>query len=570
MTQEIDWHDLEYIPNYGRETQLMTLVSEKPNGNAFWDLFNAFTEKWGVEITNKNVITYHDTNLEHEMGEVKMKKIKALYLNSNFDQLLIYTPSVPHEIIYSKLAVEAAKKILAIKVKDEIPVYELLDKDLQEWQDDEELPDDDYIANAHSGSTRESSEEEKPDRYSYKGIKKNKNRPRRAAGEQSHQSIDDNFDSEYENDRVDSENNRLNREKSVCLIKPEVTLDNFTLLTVIGKGAFGRVFLAKDNTNNEVLAMKRIRKDKVLKSGSVENILLEKKILSEINHPLLLSIRHVFSSKYRFYFFTDYIIGGDLMRHLKKTKSGFTLSQVKFIAAQLVLAFQCLHDNGFVHRDLKPENVLIDEEGYIRLADFGLAKDLTESEGTGSCGTLEYMAPEIVETSGKHNYEVDWWTLGIIMYELYYCKTPFLAGTREEILENITEMPLEFPDDDEDNENKNLKNFKNLIRKLLVKDPKKRLGRSRRKQGAKKVKRHPFFRNVAWAKILDRTYESPYIPQINTDKIKKYLKKKGVKVGTSRAQANSKLGETELNTSIKKKVERDRSKFDGEFEEFDI
>ena len=88
---------------------------------------------------------------------------------------------------------------------------------------------------------------------------------------------------------------------------------------------------------------------------------------------------------------------------------------------------------------MKPENVLIDEEGYIRLADFGLAKDLTESGGKGSCGTLEYMAPEIVNSSHGHNYEVDWWTLGIIMYELYYCKTPFLADTRDEIIQNINE-----------------------------------------------------------------------------------------------------------------------------------
>lgn len=362
---------------------------------------------------------------------------------------------------------------------------------------------------------------------------------------------------------MDSENNRLNREKSVCLITTE-TLDNFTLLKVIGKGAFGRVFLAKKNTG-EVFAMKRIRKDRVLRSGAVENILLERKILSEVNHPLLLSLRHVFSSKYRFYFFCDYIIGGDLMRHLDKMKTGFTLSQVKFIASQLVLAFECLHEHKIIHRDLKPENVLIDEEGYIRLADFGLAKDLTEELGTGSCGTLEYMAPEIVSSAKGHNYEVDWWTLGILMYELYYKRTPFLADTRDEIIDNIKNKPLEFPDDDEEEENKNLKYFKNIIRKMLKKDPSKRLGHSRKNQGARKVKKHPFFRAVAWSKILDKSYESPYVPKVDTKKIKKYLKKKGCKIGVVRKDGdeNGKLAETDLPTRVKRVVDRNESKFNA-------
>lgn len=134
------------------------------------------------------------------------------------------------------------------------------------------------------------------------------------------------------------------------------------------------------------------------------------------------------------------------MRHLKKTNGGFTLSQVKFLAAQVILALECLHENKIVHRDLKPENVLIDEEGYIRLADFGLAKDLNDGDGRGSCGTLEYMAPEIVNSSKGHKYEVDWWTLGILMYELYYQRTPFLAETRHQILDNIVKKDAEFPE----------------------------------------------------------------------------------------------------------------------------
>lgn len=433
-----------------------------------------------------------------------------------------------------------------------------------------ELPAPEYIVNhpKREGGDRESEEEYRHPSVLYPGLKKNaKGSAPSDIGEVDHQSTAsqnhdeiEEMDSDLDEDKVNSENNRLNHEKSVCLITTE-TLDHFTLLKVIGKGAFGRVFLAKKNTG-EVFAMKRIRKDKVLRSGAVENILLERKILSEVNHPLLLKLRHVFSSEYRFYFFCDYIIGGDLMSHLDKMKNGFTLSQVKFIASQLILAFECLHNHKIVHRDLKPENVLIDEEGYIRLADFGLAKDLTESLGKGSCGTLEYMAPEIVEKSKSHNYEVDWWTLGVLMYELYYGKTPFLADTRDEILDNIKNKELEFPEDDEE-ENKNLKYFKNLIRKLLKKDPNKRLGHSRKNQGARKVKKHPFFRAVAWSKILDKSYESPYVPKVDTKKIKKYLKKQGCKIGVVRRDddVHGKLAETDLPTKVKKAVQRAASKF---------
>jgi len=175
------------------------------------------------------------------------------------------------------------------------------------------------------------------------------------------------------------------------------------------------------------------------------------------------------------------------------------------------------------------------------------------------------MAPEIVNSSKGHNFEVDWWTMGILMYELYYKKTPFLADTREEIIDNIKHKKLEFPDDDEEDEdNKNLKYFKNIIRKFLKKEPEKRLGHSKKNQGARKVKKHPFFRSVAWSKILDKSYESPYVPKVDTKKIRKYLKKEGCKIGVVRSVNDEygKLAETDLPTRVKRAVERNESKFE--------
>jgi len=565
MTENIDWDDYEEVEKTKDEIELITVVNKKPSEVGIFNFLEIFTENQGVEFTNKNVVIYNDTNLTEEVKEISIKKIKALYLNSSRTQLCIKTKSPPNEIIYTSKAVECAKSILASRSEDFIPVYDLPAKSLAEFLDEKQLPSSDYICNeTHNSSDSEGSEYSHPDEIN---ALKSEDRPGKVSEESQRSTVGCTSDfSDFENsiqdeDKVYSENNRLDKVKSVCMITTD-TLDSFKLLKVIGKGAFGRVFLAKSN-RGEVFAMKRIRKDKVFQNNAVENILLERKILSEVNHPLLLSLKHVFSANYRIYFFCDFIIGGDLMRHLKKQPNGFSLSQVKFIASQLVLGFECLHEHSIVHRDLKPENVLIDEEGYIRLADFGLAKDLSDAPGEGSCGTLEYMAPEIIKHSETHNYEVDWWTLGILMYELYYKQTPFLANTRDEIIDNIQNKELLFPDDEEDDDNKNLNLFKNLIRKLLKKDPNKRLGRSRKNKGYKKVKKHPFFAKVRWSKILDKTYEPPYVPKIDAKKIRKYLKKKGCKIGVLRNdnEAYKDLGETDLPTKIKNVVNKHPSIF---------
>lgn len=455
------------------------------------------------------------------------------------------------------------RTLVAVRKNKTLHVYDIPHSDLTKYYESEDLPKAKYAINTSSISSDTTTDTNPEGHQTKKHNKKEKHQIGDMEEQKySNEDEEEKDDSDVTDPEFDDADNELGRDKSRCMITKE-TLDNFTLLKTIGEGAFGRVFLAKKDTG-EVYAMKRIRKDKVLRSDAVQNILLERKILSEINHPLLLGLKHVFTTEYRFYFFCDYVVGGDLMKHLKKMRNGFSLTQVKFLAAQLVLAFECLHENSIVHRDLKPENVLIDEEGYIKLADFGLAKDLNDGDGKGSCGTLEYMAPEIVNASKGHKFEVDWWTLGILMYELYYGKTPFLAETRREILDNIINQDVDFPQKEEDANNKNFKNFKNIVSKLLRKDPKKRLGRSSKNQGAKKVKKHAFFKSINWAKVLDQSYEAPYVPNINVNKIRKYFQRKGCKIGLARSQNKGmgKLAETDLSTKVRKAIEAHQENFE--------
>lgn len=160
--------------------------------------------------------------------------------------------------------------------------------------------------------------------------------------------------------------------------------------------------------------MKSIKKDILIESEQIQNTLLEKKILQTIKHPFLCSLAFCFQTEDRVYFIMNFLRGGELFQHLKNSKV-FEEKRVRFYAAQIGLALQYLHEKGIIYRDLKPENILLDEDGYLQLADFGMAKSLKNDEKAMSfCGTPEYLAPEIISSDG-HDYLVDWWSFGILM-----------------------------------------------------------------------------------------------------------------------------------------------------------
>lgn len=180
----------------------------------------------------------------------------------------------------------------------------------------------------------------------------------------------------------------------------------------------------------KIYAMKCIRKDVVIKNESMDSLKLEKEILYEVNHPFIVGMDYVFSDAERIYFLMDFIEGGELFRHLVKVRR-FQHEAAKFMIAQVAIALGYLHEKNIIYRDLKPENVLFNKDGYILLADFGLATKVDEKKklAWSFCGTPEYLAPEMLTGEG-HDHTVDWWTLGILLYEMLVGIPPFFDRNR--------------------------------------------------------------------------------------------------------------------------------------------
>ncbi len=234
--------------------------------------------------------------------------------------------------------------------------------------------------------------------------------------------------------------------KSVMVSKEDnkdVHFDDFQIISVVGRGSFGKVCLVEYKNSGELYAMKSIKKDILIDNEQIENTLLEKKILQTVNHPFLCKLVFCFQTLDRVYFIMNFVRGGELFQHLKKCKV-FEEERAKFYAAQIGMALDYLHSKGIIYRDLKPENILLDEQGYLQLADFGMAKILKKNEKALSfCGTPEYLAPEII-TSDGHDYMADWWSFGVLLYEMLNALPPFYNENVEKMYQMIRFSELKF------------------------------------------------------------------------------------------------------------------------------
>ena len=286
----------------------------------------------------------------------------------------------------------------------------------------------------------------------------------------------------------------------------EVKLEDFKILKVIGRGSFGKVCLVEYLPTNEIFAMKSLKKDILIEEEQIESTLLEKEILQNIDHQFLCKLIFYFQTEDRIFFVMPFFSGGELFQHLKKFKR-FSEEMVRFYGAQIAIALQYLHDKKIIYRDLKPENILLDEKGYLCLVDFGMAKKLEYNKKALSfCGTPEYLAPEIIKGEG-YDENIDWWSLGIILYEMICGVPPFYDDNLNKIYDLIQNTEVSFPhniylSDD----------VKDIIFNLLKKDVKERLGYS---SGIVEIKNHSFFKGINFQDIENKKIEAPFIPKID-------------------------------------------------------
>jgi protein kinase X len=286
------------------------------------------------------------------------------------------------------------------------------------------------------------------------------------------------------------------------------TVRDFKVRETLGTGTFGRVRLVtlRHQSADHHLALKMMKKSVVLQLKQVEHIRSEKAILSTIQHPFIVNMITSFQDTRRLYMLMEYVAGGELFAFLGNVQR-LDNENARFYAAEIALAFEYLHSHNIVYRDLKPENLLIDSLGHMKIADFGFAKILRAEEGYRTwtlCGTPEYLAPEIIQSKG-HGKPVDWWALGILIYEMLAGYAPFFADDPFGIYQKILAGKIKFPSHFSDP-------AKDIISSLLTADRTLRLGCG--KTGTADIKAHPWFAGLDWDKVYTRQLRVPYKPPL--------------------------------------------------------
>ena len=440
-----------------------------------------------IIITDKAIYNLKKLSLKRR---IDLKTLIGITISKNSEEFVIHCKNIDYDYHYSsprrKIIIEIISKNYEINVEQEIKLFELPDKNLNE-----------YVT----------SKEEKEKQISYTRMPKNiksLNVKDYLFGNQSKTEIDKN--------------------KNIVLIKPKfkyiaVNYNDFELIKVIGRGFIGKILLVKYKKDGKYYAMKMMRKDQIISEELQDNILLEKNILIESQNEFILSLSFFFQTKGRIYFITPFIKGGDLYHKLKKDKF-LKEDLVKFYSAQIIIALQYLHDLGIAYRDLKPENILLNEDGYIKLCDFGASVKLHGTEKDYNfAGSPEYASPEMINYQG-HTVMTDWWSLGILIYEMLYGFTPFFNLDKDRMYDLIINGSISFPEyytNNENNEEENQIEYniseeaKSLINKLLEKDPGKRLGR----EGLEEIKKEPFFYGIYFDDISKKRYKALFIPDIN-------------------------------------------------------
>ncbi|KAL3789496.1 hypothetical protein HJC23_009732 [Cyclotella cryptica] len=284
--------------------------------------------------------------------------------------------------------------------------------------------------------------------------------------------------------------------------KVKYQLSDLNILNVLGRGGFGKVRLAKSKHTSKYYALKIQRKDAIVKNHQQDYVLREYKLLMELSHPNILAVHCAMQDSKYIYFLVDLLPGGELM-NLLEHKGTFPEDWVQFYSASVLLAYGELHAQRIVYRDLKPENLVLDNDGYCVVIDFGLAKRCVGPTYT-LCGTPDYIAPEVIQGVG-YGIQVDFWALGVLMYELFEGETPFASYDPSSVAKKILQARFDFP-------RKMSLTMQDAIRCLLTRDPSRRLGCLR--GGIDDVMKHRFFRGFDWDGLGNRTLAVPHVPKL--------------------------------------------------------
>ncbi|OHT10643.1 RAC family serine/threonine-protein kinase like protein [Tritrichomonas foetus] len=286
--------------------------------------------------------------------------------------------------------------------------------------------------------------------------------------------------------------------RALTMPQLKVTMDDFNIISVLGRGFLGKVMLVEHKETKEMYAIKSVQKKKLIESGRPHTIIAERNIMMLIKNPFIIQLHFAFQTPTKFYLGLEYAPGGELFYHMEHIGL-IPVDDARLYVAEISIALEHLHKYGIVYRDLKPENVLLDAQGHVKLTDFGLAKDLCEVQNTSTfCGTNHYLAPEIIRNE-PYSYEIDWWALGILLCEMLTGVTPFDGESRAKMFDSITQDEPMLPTDIDNDAG-------DLILKLLTKNPKER-------PSFEDIAAHKFFECLDWELVVDRRYVPNFVPE---------------------------------------------------------
>ncbi|KAH9411140.1 protein kinase [Ordospora pajunii] len=286
---------------------------------------------------------------------------------------------------------------------------------------------------------------------------------------------------------------------------PKISIEDFEIIRVLGRGSFGKVVLAKHSDYEEPLAIKILRKEKFVNTKDLMFLEVERNVLRKVSlssNPFLISMKFWFQDAENVFLVMEYLSGGDLLHHVMN--NSFCKEQIKQYASEVLLAIEFLHKEGIIFRDLKLENIMLSGDGHIKLVDFGLCKENIGPFGTTFtyCGTLDTLAPEVIAGEG-YTKDSDWWSYGVVLYELYEKDPPFHGSTNGEICSSIMNASHCYDRIDDGM-------VRALIDRLLEKNPAKRIGHG--EADANDIKAHEYFHGVDWESVVNKRAKPLFIP----------------------------------------------------------